>query len=283
MGQVSLDVTLAGLPELPRPGEERFGTELVFSPGAFGTIAVGAARLGLKAAVAAPRPCDLAGSYVASVLADEGIDWLGEDVDRAIVTLVFPLAAERAMATYEPAGASQPPPAGMSANAFVLGPGDVARVPDEARAYVMTGSLDDRPHVERPSEALRRARALFANESEAVRLTGASSIEHAARELAAVGGTVVVTRGAAGAVACESGELVRVPAPVFDVRDTTGAGDLFAAAYVWADLRDLPLEERLRWAVLYASLSVRTVGAVPGAATLDELLEAGRRHRLSAV
>jgi sugar/nucleoside kinase (ribokinase family) len=74
---------------------------------------------------------------------------------------------------------------------------------------------------------------------------------------------------------------VSVAAPTGEARDTTGAGDLFAAAYVWADLAELPLEERVRWAVLYASLSVRSVGAVPGAASLKELLEAGRRDGLT--
>jgi sugar/nucleoside kinase (ribokinase family) len=49
---------------------------------------------------------------------------------------------------------------------------------------------------------------------------------------------------------------VHVKAPTAEIGDTTGAGDLFAAAYVWADLAGRPLEERLRLATRYASLSL---------------------------
>ena len=38
--------------------------------------------------------------------------------------------------------------------------------------------------------------------------------------------------------------------------DSTGAGDLLAAAYIWADLHGAEPADRLRWAVLYASLAV---------------------------
>jgi ribokinase len=281
-GPVSLDVTLVGLDELPRPGEERFGDELVFSPGAFATIAVGAARLGLRAAVIAPKPRDLAGAYLAAALAAEGVAWLGAPADRAAITFVMPLAGDRALASYDPVDRSEPTRlAGVNAAAFVLGPGELAQVPQGASAYVMTGSLDDRPRLEGPSPNAPRPRALFANEREAVQLTGANGVEEAARRLAQGAEIAVVTRGSRGAVACAGAELVEAAASSVDAVDTTGAGDLFAAAFVWADRGEHTLEERLRWATLYASLSVSTVGAVPGAATLDELVAAGRSRGLT--
>ena len=66
-----------------------------------------------------------------------------------------------------------------------------------------------------------------------------------------------MTLGAGGVTAIEAdGRTVHVEAPTAEVGDTTGAGDLFAAAYVWADLAGRPLEERLRLATRYASLSL---------------------------
>ena len=60
-------------------------------------------------------------------------------------------------------------------------------------------------------------------------------------------------------------------APRVEVRDATGAGDLFAAAYIWADVRGLPLRQRLHMATLYAALSLRTLTAFAGAVRLAEL------------
>jgi sugar/nucleoside kinase (ribokinase family) len=94
----------------------------------------------------------------------------------------------------------------------------------------------------------------------------------------------VVTRSADGAVVVgpDGVEAVRA-SPVETVVDTTGAGDLFAAAYVYADSRGMPALERLEWAVLYAGLSVGVPTAVAGAATFDALAEAGARHGLSGL
>jgi len=70
------------------------------------------------------------------------------------------------------------------------------------------------------------------------------------------------------------GELVRAPGRPVAAVDTTGAGDLFTAAYVWADLAGAPLLHRLQWAVLYAALSVGVPTAVAGAGTLAALVAA---------
>jgi sugar/nucleoside kinase (ribokinase family) len=275
-GPVTLDMTLVGLEELPRPGEERFGSELVVAPGAFGTIAVGAARLGLRTAVVAPRPRDFAGTYIASMLAEEGIDWLGPSSERAAVTVVLPLEGERALASYDPGDpVERSLLETVRSGAVVTGIGEVPHAPADARVYVMAG--DDRAALER----LVGVRAIFANEAEALALTGAAHAEEAARLLGDRGETAVVTRGPRGAIACTGGQLAESRAPGAEAADTTGAGDLFASAYVWADRAGLPLADRLRWSTLYASLSVATLGAVPGAATLVELLAAGRKYGLT--
>jgi sugar/nucleoside kinase (ribokinase family) len=126
----------------------------------------------------------------------------------------------------------------------------------DPQAHRLAGALPGR---------LAHAHALLANRSEAERLTGRPTAEEAALALAEVVPTAVVTCGPDGAVAASDGALHNTPAPSVDAVDTTGAGDLFTAAYVWGDLAGLPLEERLRRAVGYASLSVLTPTATAGA------------------
>src|SRR4029077_18241687 len=68
-----LDLTFVGLEGLPAPGEERFAADLVRSPGGGAITAVGAARLGLSTALAAPLGEDDAGDFVRAALQRDGV------------------------------------------------------------------------------------------------------------------------------------------------------------------------------------------------------------------
>jgi ribokinase len=84
---------------------------------------------------------------------------------------------------------------------------------------------------------------------------------------------VVVKSGADGGVTFESGARVAAaPGLVLDVVDTTGAGDSFDAGYVASLLADVAEEsDRLRWAAVAGSLSVRGTGGTGAQATRAEL------------
>ena len=71
--------------------------------------------------------------------------------------------------------------------------------------------------------------------------------------------TVIVTLGAGGAIAVSAGERCSA-AVAYEVEpvDTTGAGDLLASAFIWADLHGADTCSALEWAVLYASTAVGT-------------------------
>jgi sugar/nucleoside kinase (ribokinase family) len=104
---------------------------------------------------------------------------------------------------------------------------------------------------------------LFANEEEAGILEG-SSPEDAIESLARDVETVVVTRGAEGAVGIRRGERVEIrPEPVSRVVDTTGAGDLFAAGYLYGEVTGRGLADSLRIGAIASAEVIGHYGARP--------------------
>jgi ribokinase len=281
---VFLDLTFVGLESLPTLGEERFAAELLRSPGGGAITAVGAARLGLEAAVAAPLGDDVGGELVRGMLAEEGVRCVAtRAAPRTPTTMVMPFGGDRAMVTIDPgARAAAADVAALEPRAVAASLDQLYVVPDVGTAYVTCGDDDLRAYEGRPPAALDGAHALFVNQREALGLSGEETVADAARALGERVETVVVTRAGEGAMALANGTTIEVPAETIERPvDTTGAGDLLAAAYIWADLRGAELEERLRWAVLYAGLAVCTPTGVGGAVDLESLLREGSSRGLA--
>ena len=279
---VYLDYTLVGLEALPGPGEERFAGDLLRSPGGGAITAIGVRRLGLSAAVAAPLGTDLAGQFVREALEQEGISTGPPRDIRTPTTVVMPVAGERAMVTVDPgARARRGDVEALEPRAVAVSLELIDTAPRGVRLYVTCGDDDARAFAKRIPSDISSASALFVNGREACVLTGAADPKDAAQELAGLVGTVIVTLGPRGALAVVDGRSLGVPAEECGpVVDATGAGDLFAAAYVWTDLMGADLEARLRWANLYAALSLGTPTGVGGAVDRERLTEEGRRRGL---
>ncbi len=83
-------------------------------------------------------------------------------------------------------------------------------------------------------EVLRRVDALFVNDEEARQLTGKRSVVLAAKEIQAMGPSmVIIKRGEHGAIVFNEDDIFYAPAfPLERVVDPTGAGDTFAGAFV---------------------------------------------------
>jgi ribokinase len=278
-----LDLTFVGLEGLPGPGEERFAADLVRSPGGGAITAVGAARLGLKTALAAPIGEDEAGVFVRAALEAEGIALSDRRSPRTPTTVVMPVDGDRSMVTVDPGvRASATDVKRLEPRAVALSLDQLYIVPDGAAAYVTCGDDDARAFARRPPAQLAGARALFVSKREALTLTECSDVDQAAAELGKSAERVIVTLGPDGAMALVQGRSMRAPAITATPLDTTGAGDLLVAAYIWADLRGAAPEEALRWAVIYAGLSIATPTGVGGAVTEERLLEEGTQRGLTA-
>ncbi len=123
-----------------------------------------------------------------------------------------------------------------------------------------------------------RSHVLFVNRDEIRQLTG-KGLPAASRRCIGTGcQTVVVTSGGGDDVCTvyQRGQEHRVaPAfPVGEVKDSTGAGDAFAAGFLYGLLRGEGVEECARLGEVLAVLSLRELGARPGLPTKEELLRA---------
>jgi sugar/nucleoside kinase (ribokinase family) len=278
-----LDLTFAGLEGVPRPGEERLANDLLRSPGGGAITAVGAARLGLSSALVSPIGKDPVGDLLLSMLGKDGVRFAGRRVARTPLTVVMPVDGDRAMATFDPGEeVTAAELAAVAPRAVVLSLARLALAPPGARVYASVGDIDARAMSGQGLPDLRSVRALLVNEREAELLTGLADPELAAARLAESAPVAIVTLGERGALAAGVEGVVHVEGVPVEAVDTTGAGDLFAAAYAWADRWGEALTERLRWAVLYAALSVRVATATAGAVSLKALLEEGVEHGLAS-
>jgi sugar/nucleoside kinase (ribokinase family) len=107
---------------------------------------------------------------------------------------------------------------------------------------------------------------LFGNEDEVRHLTGCGDFVQCVEALSRHVATLVITRGAHGAVAVERDYAVEVPAaPVDRIVDTTGAGDLFAAGFLAARCRGRQLKACLETGAIAAAEVISHFGARPEA------------------
>jgi ribokinase len=280
---VFLDLTFVGLESLPVIGEERFAADLMRSPGGGAITAVGAARLGLSAAVAAPLGDDVAGDLVRAALAEERVEVIAtRAAPRTPTTVVLPIGGDRAMVTIDPGvRASASDVAARTPRAVATNLDLLHVIPPDAMAYVTCGDDESRAFEGRPPAALAGSRALFVNRAEALVLTGQPTVEDAATALAELAESVVVTLAADGALVATGGQILTAPAERVETPvDTTGAGDLLTAAYIWADLGGAETIDRLRWATLYASLAVTRPTGIGGALNEVDFVAAGTARGL---
>ena len=105
---------------------------------------------------------------------------------------------------------------------------------------------------------------LFANESEIKSLYQVDSFEAALAAARAENKICALTRSEKGSVVIKGGEVHAVPAaPVARVIDTTGAGDLYAAGFLFGFTHGKPLAECARLGGIAAAEVISHVGARP--------------------
>ena len=259
---------------IPGPGETVLSTGFSTAHGGKGqNQAVAAARAGAATQFVSAVGVDGFGAAIREGLAADGIGAsLVRDADAPTGTALIAVddAGENTIIVE----------AGANAQLTGLSPADIAAIEAasvlvmqleipletvEAAARVASAAgttvvLNAAPIRDLSDELLGLLDILIVNEHEAEHLAAGRP----GADLTSLVPTVIVTLGADGAVLYGRGvEEVRVPAPRVTAVDATGAGDTFCGALAAAIDEGQPVDSALRFAVVAASLSVETPGAVP--------------------
>jgi sulfofructose kinase len=141
--------------------------------------------------------------------------------------------------------------------------------------------------IERTTEAVRALIGavtipIFA-EHVPLALTGETDLPRALEQLRMPHHAMLcVTLGARGALLLAAGEIIQEPGIAVKTVDTTGAGDIFRGAFIYALLRGDEPREILRFANAAAALSCTRLGAMNSVPTLEEIEtrdDKPQRHR----
>ncbi len=297
LGDCNPDLVLRGEAVEPAFGQvERVVDAADLTIGGSGAIvACGAARLGLRTAIAGVVGDDLFGRFMLEALAERGVDTSGVEVapaEQTGLTVVLAKEDDRAMLTFEGAISA------LSADAVdrdlvrsarhvhvasfflqtALAPGLVQLFRDAREAGASTSIDPNWDPRERWDGGLRELLPLtdlfLPNAEEAKRIAGLADAKQAAGALAAKGPLVAVKLGADGALAAHEDEIVEVAAPTgVEAIETTGAGDSFDAGVLAGLLEGWPTERMLALGCACGALSTRAAGGTGAQATLDEALD----------
>ncbi len=282
IGSLNLDF-VCRVDLLPRPGETVAALGLDRLPGGKGANqAVAAARCGAEVTLIGAVGQDDAGDALLASLTDAGVDVLNvARVGRAPTGQAFvwvSAAGENSIVVVGGANLEVGVPgAALKGHTVFLAqletPAaaiETAFASDAAKAGIRI--LNAAPATEAGRGLLPLTDILIVNQTELSLWAGGGADEEAAlRLLCRPGQTVIVTLGAAGALAVSADCVLRVQGRPARVFDTTGAGDCFCGVLAARLATGAPLGEALAWANAAASLSTERPGAAPAMPNLAEI------------
>ena len=153
-----------------------------------------------------------------------------------------------------------------------------ARWAQDAGVKICLDANHPRPGLD---ELLPMVDWLVAAEPFAMAQTGSADIQTAARELLSLGPELLVlTQSARGSLGWTDRDHVAAPGFQVQVTDTTGAGDAYRGALIFAMLRGWELGRAISFANATAAINCKTLGGRRGLPVLSEvealLAEQGR-------
>lgn len=155
-----------------------------------------------------------------------------------------------------------------------------ARWAREAGISVVADLDEAYPGVE---ELLENVDYLIVSRNFPTLITGEPQLEEALRQMRSRYGSVLTaaTLGEEGVLAWNGKQFLHAAAYHVPVVDTTGAGDIFHAGFIYGLLQGWPLQRQLDFACAAAALNCTATGArggIASVAAIEELMDTGSRY-----
>jgi len=286
LGAHVLDVQVRPVEAIPQGQGAALVEQIRFSPaGTAAGTAITLAKLGATVRSAGAIGADPIGDLLLTMLAGHGVDTslvLRREQAQTSAS-VLPIRPDGSRPAFHVPGANflygpDDAPAGEIAQAThlhlggpeLMGGENAAKILASARTAGVVTSADllapgDPGIAEWIAPALPCLDYLLPNDEQILGLTGAATVEEAARAMIDQGvGCVVVTRGASGALAITRDEAIAVPAFAVTVVDTTGCGDAFSAGFLRGIGLGRPLREATVLGCAAAALVAQGLGSDHG-------------------
>jgi ribokinase len=303
LGDVNVDI-IAHLATYPAKGEDALAdSSEIHYGGSAANTAVALSRMGIATRLIARLGCDSWAEQAEHFLGSQGVDLAGLQRDPTVMTglmyIIVTPDGERTILGYRGANVCTDPTQieeaqFRSARFFHLSAYSLLTEPQRSAAlqaleiasrYGLTTAVDPGTTVPRAAldqvrTLLPRIRVLLPNLAEAQGLTGYSAPEDCARALLGAGiKAVAVKLGQDGCLVGDNERLDRVPPFAVRARDSTGAGDSFAAGFIVGYLGGLSLQSA---GILGNALGARAASRVGGGAAglhAQEILALLRKQR----
>ncbi|WXG47495.1 MAG: sugar kinase [Candidatus Atabeyarchaeum deiterrae] len=299
LGDINIDICMIGSGR-PEVGRETLAKDMVVSPaGSTGYFAFAIARLGEECRFVGRLGGDYFGKMILDKMKSFGIQtgYIKVDPDAAtgVTVSVVMDNGERVLVSY--LGPTELLSIGdvderalkgarhLHMGAFPLLKSLQRSVPEifmKVKKMGMSTSLDtgwDPTGRWDVDETLQWVDVFLPNEEETIAMTGGKRITEGVEVLLAKGPSVVVVkRGAHGCTVATRERSVDIPAFKVKPVDTTGAGDVFNAGFVYAYLRGKPLPECAKYGNAAGALKTLRSGcdAIPDLKSVESLILTGR-------
>lgn len=292
IGTNSVDEVLgisSGIQSLAVSGKARVLQRQTLPGGQTATAMCACALLGLRSGYIGVFGSDDNGRLIRQALQERGVDLTcatgGEGPNRSAVVLVDP-DGRRAVLWHRPdrlrLAPSQLGPEALSARVLHVDDDDgaVALAVSRLAARAGTPVTSDIEHLNEDTEALVASVTYpILEQGLLAALTGEVDPEGALRKLRRLTPRVLsVTLGDRGAAVLDGDAFHHTPAFAVAAADTTGAGDVFRAGFIYGVLKGWTPPDILRFANAAAAVSCTRPGAIPSVPSLDEVTQFLKRR-----